>query len=305
MKKIDFKDNFHWIIPSLLTAWGFVFGTFLIGLVFLIVSLCYVIYHFFWEVIVYCYQKRIKKYIEKIPKRYFIIFLLILIVSTLILLMFIFQKSLPKIYTLTEGYELEFNQKFNIDNIWEYWEWIYENQENEFITNDIWAKTLNTNAKKQRTYAMFQDLRKLNWTKLMLWRFNLKEWWKVWIRFVNTIWINSDTIRENHSNECVLQNYKTDNITMWYGHQVTKNKFLWGESTFQSKDLSEWIYYLVAKIWEGKFSCYYQKEWTEKVYQIIQDKDIIFENLGWPLLTKYIDDKNSYPELLEFELYTK
>jgi len=309
MKKLELKDHLHWFIPTAVSSLIIIFWSKTIWGLFLLISCAYFIFHF-WEHLKNYWDLSLKYIGSKLKIKdtkkilYWIIIFFILILLWL-LVFIVLWNSKPKIYDLTQGYNLNYKEEFNIDSVWSNWVWFYEDWENEFITNDIWAKTLNTNAKKQRTYALFQDLRDVSGQQILMWKFKLREWWKVWIRFVNTLWANSDQIRENHSNECVLQYYKTDSISMWYGHQVTKSNFLWNESTFQDKDLSEWTYYVLAKIWWDTFSCYYQKESSDQIYEIIKDKKIIFQNLWWPLLAKYIDAKNSYRELLEFRLYTK
>jgi len=64
MKKIDIKENLHWIIPSFITAWWFVVWKFWIWIVFLLGSLIYIIYHF-WNKIIVFYNNKLKILTEK------------------------------------------------------------------------------------------------------------------------------------------------------------------------------------------------------------------------------------------------
>jgi len=306
MKKLNITENLHWIIPSIITALWFVIWTFSVWIIFLVISFSYVIYHFFWEKLSSFYKNKLEERINNFwkVKVFSLLFFIVFIIP--IIIYFNYDKK-AKIYDLASDYDLIFEEKFNWKNIIENntFKWIYQDSNNEFTTSEEWYKTLKTSSYKQRWYWIFQDLRKLEWERILVWKFNLKEWWKVWIRFMNTKDLYSNEIMEKHNNECIIQFYDSENTWIGIWHHVTKNNFKWNESSFDYKKLTEWNYYILAKISWRQFSCYYQKEWEEQINEIIANKDIIFENLWWPVITKYIDDKKSYPEILEFQLYTK
>lgn len=75
--------------------------------------------------------------------------------------------------------------------------------------------------------------------------------------------------------------------------------------TFSKENITEGVYYLLTKISWNKISCYFQKEWDNNYTEITVDKNLEFENLWWPVLTRFIDNKANYPEILDFKIYTK
>jgi energy-coupling factor transporter transmembrane protein EcfT len=249
----------------------------------------------------------LKDHLKKINTIIVMVVSLLSFIIFIILLSINFLFSSPKIFDFTNWLNLKYNEEFNWKriNINNNYKWIFEDSNNEFSTTINWTKTLATSSYPQRWYSILQSLKNLKWDRILIWKYKLKEWWKVWIRFMNTKWFNSDSIMEKHNNECILQFYKSDNTDEWYWHHITKNIFLWNESIFTNYNFIEWEYYILAKISWRQFSCYFQKEWDDIIYPIIENKNIIFENLWWPVLTRFIEDEKTFPELLEFWLYSK
>lgn len=264
-------------------------------------------HYFFWDKITDFYDSKLKKWVNRFWKIKVLLLIIILIVLIFIFFFFSFFNSKPKIFDFTNWLSLKYEEIFNWKDIktTNDYKRIYEDINNEFTISNNWTKTLNTSSELQRWYSMLQNLKYLKWDRVLIWKFNLKEGWKVWIRFMNTDWFNSEEIKKLHNNECVLQFYKSNKVDEWYWHHVTKNVFLWKESTFKNYNFTNWNYYILAKISWRQFSCYFQKEWENMVFPIIENKNIIFENLWWPVLTRFIQDEKTSPELLGFWLYSK
>lgn len=303
MKKIELKDNLHWFVPSIITALVYVFWWKIIWSLFLIISCIYFIFHF-WENLKFCLKIIVDFLSEKLKIRdtkkiiYWVIGLLIFLLIWVITL---FWKSELEIYSIAEWYDIKYEDyftswNFDLDN----WE-IYEDK---FMWTDFNSKSLNSSAYKERWYPLYIDLKNISWDKILVWKFKINWASRVWIRFANTDWYSSSELQELHFNECVLSSYEWWNVQKWYSHFIYKRNPT-NNSSYTNFEITNDIYYVLAKIWWGKISCYFQKEWDDNYKEIIRNQNIVFENLGWPVMTKYIDDTNSYPELLEFKMYTK
>ena len=312
MKKINFRENLNWIIPTVITVLGFVFGNHFIWVISLIWWIIYIVYHFLWSKIIILYKNIIEKYNRtkfkiKIEKFWKTKILLIFIVLILIISFFsvkAYYYSEPKIFKLTEWFNLEFEDKFE-------W-WISKDfwriDDNQFISYWNNWKTLKSSAYNWRWYPMYFDLIQLEWERILLAKFNLKNWWEIGIQFANNEWPHVDETLEKHYNKCFIRSYK------WNFNNLSYRKGSWYSiykrwmkewSLFDDYNIDSWNYYILAKISWRKISCYFQKEWEDNYIEILKNDDVIFENLWWPVLTKFIDDKRSYPEILEFKIYTK
>lgn len=303
MPKINLKENLHWIIPSFITAWSFVIWQFSIWIIFLLVSVIYIIYHFsdkIWNF----YNLKLKEKINKFWKLKFFWIVWFIIFTLFWTWVYSYYFSELKIFTLIEWFDLKFEDNFewwNISNNDDF-KWIIS--DNQFANWDNNSKTLKTSSLKERGYPIYQDLKDLSWEKILLTKFYLPEAARIWIQFVNTNWFESNEKQKNNFQECRIQTFE------WVRNWMNYSRWYWDiiyrkEWPFQKEeDITEWNYYLLAKISWNKLSCYFQKEWEKDYKEIILNKDISFENWWWPIITRFIDDKRNYPEILEFKLYS-
>jgi len=211
-----------------------------------------------------------------------------------------FLTSKPAIVSIVDWYDIILSESLEGGNF----------QNNFIISDDQFAstnsnsKTLKVSSFKERAYTIFSDLKWITGDKILLWKFKVNWPSRFGFRLMNTTAFDSNEIRNDHFNECVLSSYDGDKIKKWYSHFIYK-RWVDNKSSFQKADINEWIYYVLLKLSEWKISCYFQKEWNENYTEIIVNQDMVFENLGWPTMTRYIDDSTSFPELLEFKLYSK
>ncbi len=299
---------FLWLILTVLTS---IFSWKIAWIVVWILWLISFIWYFFWkniknifEEIVLKYNENLKNKVEKFWKAKIIIIFFILIWIISVLSVKSFYYSEPKIFKLTEWFNLEFEDKFE----WGASKDLWRIDDNQFISYWNNWKTLKSSAYNWRWYPMYFDLIQLEWERILLAKFNLKDWWEIGIQFANNKWPYIDETLEKHYNKCFIRSYK------WNFNNIDYRKGSWYSiykrwmkdwSLFDDYNISSWNYYLLAKISWRKVSCYFQKEWEDNYIEILKNDDVIFENLWWPVLTKFIDDKRSYPEILEFKIYTK
>lgn len=215
----------------------------------------------------------------------------------------------PKIYDLTKWFNLKFEDNFewwnlkNDDNF----KWIIK--DNKFTNSNKNWKTLITSSIEERWYPIFQELKELKWDRLIISKFYLPDWWRIWLQFANTKWQKNKEVFEDHYQECRVSSYDW----IWVNSRMQYHKWVWDLLykrkviywPFNDINITSWNYYILAIVSNNKLSCYYQEEWDKNYKEIIVDKPLEFENLWGPVITRFIDDKNSYPIILDFKLYSK
>lgn len=214
----------------------------------------------------------------------------------------------PKIFDLTKWFDLKFEEIFNWWNLSKNNTYLWIKKDDQF-TNWSWNYlTLGSSSKLTRTYPLYQNLKSFDRDVILLSKFYLSEWAKIWIQFANTKTFDVPTILEDHFNECRIQSIEWkilwDTYNKWFWNCIYK-RGCQSNDKFTKSEITPWNYYILAKISWTKLSCYFQKEWDKEYKTIIEDKEMEFQNLWWPVMARMIDGEQFYPRVLSFKLYLR
>ena len=311
MEKLELKDHLQWFIPTAVSSLIIIFWSKTIWGLFLLISCAYFIFHFwehlknYWDLILKYISSKLK--IQDTRKILYWIIIFFILILLWIWALVIFWNSQPKIYDLTEDYKIKFQDNFeawNISNSDDY-KWIVK--DNKFINWDKDSLTLKSAWLNERGYPIYQNLKHINADHILLSKFYLPEWWRIWLQFANTTSFESNEILDLHYQECRIASFRWNinnkEYFPWYWGYLYKR---WGkDDDYEKVDVIPWNYYILAKISWSNISCYIQKEWENFYKTIVSNEPLNFQHLGGPVITKFVDNKNNYPELLEFRLYTK
>lgn len=225
------------------------------------------------------------------------------VLSALVLFWIIWIASFlwkPEILDIANGSDVVIHEKFH--------GWNFKNNFNviddQFVSTENDSKTLKSSSHKKRAYTIFTDLTRIKGDKFLFWKFRINWPSRVGFRLMNKKTYDSNEILEGHLNECVITSYGDGKVKEWYSHYIHK-RGVDERSSFEKTEIKEGVYYLLLKLSWWKISCYFQKEWNKNYKEIIVNQDIIFEHLWWPVMTRYIDDPETFPEVLEFNVYIK
>lgn len=252
------------------------------------------------------------KHLRNLPhifklKQIYLFILILFLILALWITYFLKKIQEPKIYDVANGYKLLFQDDFEWWNMYEWnnHKWIIK--DNKFINWDNNSLTLKSAWLNERGYPIYQNLKYINADHILVSKFYLPEWSRIWLQFANTTSFESDEILDLHYQECRISSFAwtRNNIDYykWYWGYLYKR--WWEDDDYEKIDVLPWNYYMLAKISWNSISCYIQKEWEDSYKTIVNNERLEFQNLGWPVITKFVDNKNNYPELLEFRLYVK
>lgn len=290
----DWCNGNQWIltfylgIPTIISILSYLFFSWRVFLVILIISIIITTYSFK----------------ETILKHWKISFSVILWFCFIGWSFYSFASRTEKILELTEGFSLVFEDTFEWGNYQvknEGYSW--KDKDGHFAQKDD-NLSLKTSAALHQIYPLFQDLKKINRDYILITKFYLPDSARVSTQFMNTMSMDSDEYRGFHFQECVISAYSGEGYSKWYGDYLYE---------YRPKDWTGWEkaniepgnYTMLVKVSGNKFSCYFQAE-NEKTYTMIFNNKVLkYQNIGWPALSRNVDGSQYTPQILDFKFYLR